>query len=303
MRAAAEPKARTDAATRAVVMIPCWRRPEFLWHCLHNLLQAQGAEQLHYIFRPDSGASPENFEVIQAFAARMPSFEVQTPSPCPYRRTKQSANLLLGYLAAAQMSQRLVYMVEEDVIVARDFFRWHTQVHQQHDDLFCSIAVKNIHREKTPEPEANAYYLTRDDYCSLGVCFDADIIRRYIAPHVNLQYLRRPKAYVRRKFPHSTVAEGFVEQDGLIRRVQEQCARAIAYPCAPRAYHAGYYGYHRPGALYGSLSERVEQLGAIIYSATAMQAAATSEQYVTDSVPVSLEPLQWQTLRQVNWVV
>ena len=46
---------------------------------------------------------------------------MKTPVPCPYKRTKQSANLLGGYLMAAAATRRYVFMVEEDVMVARDF--------------------------------------------------------------------------------------------------------------------------------------------------------------------------------------
>jgi hypothetical protein len=34
-----------------VVVLPCWRRPQFLWHCLHNLTRAAGIGSVHVVFR------------------------------------------------------------------------------------------------------------------------------------------------------------------------------------------------------------------------------------------------------------
>ena len=37
----------------------------------------------------------------------------------------------------------------------------------------------------------------------------------------------------------------FTEQDGLIERVMLKSGRKVAFPFVSRAYHAGFYGYHR----------------------------------------------------------
>ena len=43
--------------TRDVVLIPCWRRPEFLWHCLENLTQAD-ADDVTTQLRRDFSTGP-----------------------------------------------------------------------------------------------------------------------------------------------------------------------------------------------------------------------------------------------------
>jgi hypothetical protein len=245
--------------TRDVVLIPCWRRPEFLWHCLENLTQADGIEQLQVIFRPDHGHDPAILEVISEFAARLADSEVDVPPRCPYRRTKQSANVLTGYLLAAARARAYVFMIEEDIIVARDFFRWHYAVQAAEPELFCSLSTRNTNRVVPANDDPRLYYRTTLDYCSLGVCFERSVITQLIAPHVRREYFQDPSAYCARHFPSSQVGAGYVEQDGLIRRVQEAQGerRPIAYPYRPRAYHAGFIGYHRAGRLEGSLRERI----------------------------------------------
>jgi hypothetical protein len=292
----------TQSGDQDIVVLPCWRRPEFLWHCLDNLAKAQGAEEVLIVVRPDTGFAPENLEVIRSFSERLPNLQIQYPSPAPYRRTKQSANVLLGYLLAANKARRLVYLIEEDIMVARDFFRWHRAVHETAPEpLFCSIAVANPNRKVDLPDDVSGYYLSSGDYCSTGGCFDKNVLRSMIAPHVRMAYMRQPKKYIRRRFPHSAIGLGFVEQDGLIRRIQERSDRPIAWPCVPRAFHSGFYGYNRSGGLQGSLEQRVRLLSETIYDADQMRDAAVSSQQHPDScVPCELQLPQWKALHQLS---
>jgi hypothetical protein len=286
--------------TQDIVLVPCWRRPEMLWHCIDNICKAEGIEAMHVVFRPDSGFDPDNLAVIREHAKRLPSHEVQPAPRCPYRRTKLSANILLGYLNAAARAARYVYMVEEDIMVGRDFFRWHAAVHAQRANLFCSIAVRNHNRNVRTPDDPDAYYLTSGDYCSWGVCFDAAVIRECVVPHVNLAYLSRPKRYLRDHFADSRVSLGFVEQASLLRRIQEVGSLPIAYPATPRAFHAGFYGRNRPGKIQGALHDRVRRLDGMIYDCTAMRSAALSDRYADDSEPVPLDIVCGQGLHQLD---
>ena len=281
---------------RDVVLIPCWRRPEFLWHCLRNLSLSEGIAGLQVIIRPDTGYDPENLEVAREFSDRLPHLQIAFPVPCPYRRAKQSANVLLGYLHAAASARQLVYLVEEDIMVARDFFTWHQAVHAAAGNLFCSIAVKNPNRKHELSGNPEGYYLSHGDYCSYGVCFDRNVLLQQVAPHVNLPYMRNPKRYLRTRFPASRISLGFVEQDGLLRRIQEQLNQSIAYPCLPRAFDAGFYGYNRPGGVAGSLASRVQQLDAIIYDRERMRGVASPE-FADRCASVSLQPPAWKSLQ------
>jgi hypothetical protein len=285
---------------RDIVLVPCWRRAEMLWHCLDNLCNADGIESLHIVIRPDSGFDPDILAVIRSFAPRLPSHEIQPTPRCPYRRTKLSANILLGYLQAATRARRYVYLIEEDIMIGRDFFRWHTAVQAQRPGLFCSIAVRNHNRAVQTPDDPDGYYLSSGDYCSWGVCFDRSVIGALLTPHVNLKYLSRPKSYLRRHFQHSQVSLGFVEQASLLRRIQEGCALPIAYPAVPRAFHAGFYGRNRPGGIAGQLDERVRRLDQLIYDRAAMRAAALSERYAADSDPVRLDVVGSARIRQLQ---
>jgi hypothetical protein len=287
------------AGQRDVLVLPCWRRPEFLWHCLDNLTRADGVQELHVVFRPDTGHDPDNIDVIRGFADRLASFEISLPVPCPFRRTKQSANLLLAYLHAAVTTRQFVYLLEEDTMIARDFFRWHRAVHASAPRLFCSIAIANPNRRLRPPADRGGYYLSSGDFSSMGVCFEHKILRQLVAPHVNLAYFRHPKRYVQRCFPDSAVGLGFVEQDGLLRRIQERSGCPTAYPCVPRAFDAGFYGYNRPGGLDGPMQQRIAWLGQTIYDPIALRSVASPE-FIERCVPVDLTSGDWSSQRRVD---
>ena len=280
---------RVAGRSRDVVLVPCWRRPEMLWHCLDNLARADGVDQMHVVFRPDHGYDPDTIAVIRSFSDRLRSYEITPAVACPYRRTRLSSNILVGYLYAASIARSHVYMVEEDIMVGRDFFHWHQDVQSQRSNLFCSIAVRNHNRDVALPDDPDGYYLSSGDYCSWGVCFHRRVITNLIAPHLNIPYLSHPKRYLRRQFANSQVGLGYVEQAGLIRRIQEFSGRKIAYPTAPRAFHGGFYGRNRAGGVEGALTERVDQLAQVIYNPIAMRQAALTEQYADDSEPVPLD--------------
>jgi hypothetical protein len=300
------------AGERDVVVLPCWRRPEFLWHCLDNLTRADGIDSVHLLFRPDTGFSPDNLDVIRSFSDRLSSFEIQPADPCPFRRTKPSANFLLGMLHAAATTRRLVFLVEEDIMVARDFFRWHRAVHAAADPLFCSIPVKNPNRVLSLSDDPAAYYLSSGDSCSNGMCFDKQVLQSLVAPHVNMAYLRAPKKYIRRNFPASTIGLGYVEQDGLIRRIQERSPLPIAWPCVPRAFHSGFFGarggwhnFTHPAGAGQSIEQRVQLLTDTIYDADAMLKAVVRNsgeraEFIASCLPCSLTPPAWNVLHRID---
>jgi hypothetical protein len=290
--------ADTLVQNRDVLIIPCWRRPEFLWHCLDNLRRAEGIGDLHVMFRPDRGHDVRNLEVFDEFGPQLGSYEIDQVPHCPYRRGKQSANVLAGYLRAAAATRRYVFMLEEDVMVARDFLRWHYAVQAAQPQLFCSIAARNTHRAVPETADPEAYYVTTLDYCSLGVCFERSVIVRRIAPHVRREYFENPVGYCQQQWPRSQVGAAHAEHVGLIRRIQEEqgARRPIAYPYRPRAFHAGFFAHQRRG-INSVLSQRVREVGASIYNVEAMHAAQSGAEFAADSVPVSLETPPWKRVR------
>jgi hypothetical protein len=279
------------------LFIPCYNRPEFLWHCLDNLTRCEGIENIHVIFKPDSGYHPDNLRVIEQYTDRLTSYEVRAPLPPVAPLTKQSKNVLDGYKYAATQTDELIYMVEEDVMVSTDFLTYHEAIHTAEPGLFASLSTKNPNRNVTTTEDPEAYYLTTGDYCSLGVCMRASVFNDHIDRHMTGNYYRNPIRYMGETFPNSDLNKSQAEQDGLIRRIQHESELPLAYPHLPRAFHSGFYGYNRRQYITGTLEKKIQRIADTIYDPANMLAASLSPAYYQDSIPVNLNTPKWKTLR------
>ncbi len=267
-----------------IVLIPVYQRPEFLYYCLDQIKKAFNAANYHYVFQIDVGYDPAILPIIRKFPF---SKELMYTEATGYGLMKQSYSLLKGYMYSSEKSDNLVYLIEEDIMIASDFFLYHTEV--QKNEIFCSLSTENTNSKIHPTKDIDKYYFSTGDYNSLGVCFKKSIIIDYIKPHFIKEYMITPVDYLQKKFPGSKIGKFFAEQDGLIRRVQETSGLPTVYPCTPRAYHAGYYGKNR-GKKHPSrdLKSRIAQVGSIIFDNKRMKAHALNPEYYEDSKPVNL---------------
>lgn len=287
----------TTEKVESVCVIPCFNRPEFLSLCLLRIQMADHWNEVQYLFAVDWGYSQEIKSVIDAFPATHK--HVRFMERHNYGATKQSLNVLDAYRVAVQMVDGLVYMVEEDVMIARDFFVWHELVHRKEQGIFCSIATRNNNRIVPVDGnDLEAYYKTSGDYQSLGVCFKSDVLKYFVLPHITKDYLQNPVQYCMKEFKRSAIGSAFAEQDGLIRRIEEECNKeqvyqandGIAFPHVPRAFHAGFYGKNRGKRLTGNFPQRLEVIKKIIFDDSEMKRVnGKSLHLYEDSRPVNLE--------------
>lgn len=264
---------------RNVVLVPCWRRAEFLAVSLELLQAADPSGRNFYIILVDRGHSPEVADVARRFP--LPHLVRFAPR---HRFHGNSYNILEGYrLALDKVGDRdksIIYLVEEDVFVAKDFFRFH-EVAWTTFNPFCVSAARNqnIPSERIPLNPSAADVYTHESYQSLGISWRARHLETVIR-HALPDYYNNMSAYVRRHFPLSRLGFSCHEQDGLICRVMESMGLSTLYPMLPRAYHAGFVGYNRPGnRLIGTLQERIARLRGL--SDTEMNALASKYKDIT----------------------
>ena len=285
-----------------ILLIPCFDRPELLHETLKNLAATGDLSTVHIVFKPDTGYSPDIHTVIGMFD--LPSYEIKDPSRTKVLTiAKQSRNVLEGYIYAASLTDGLVFMIEEDVMVTNDFFRFNREVFSQHPDTFAVLSRTNLNRAVAPTQDQEAYYFSTADYTSIGVCMASQTIREHIAPHVTYAYLRDPVGYCKTRFPGFGINDGHAEQDGLIRRIQMTTGKPTVYPHVPRCFHAGWYGYNRwnrlhPARISGTLHEKIAKVQETIYDEEKAQAAAINPGWYADSIPVNLKIDPWKKLHQ-----
>ena len=265
-----------------IVLIPAYMRPEYLSLCLEYLAAAEGArDNKEYWVCQDMRQHDEHRFNVQLRWTK----EVLDNSPLPVRYIKRqphsyagnSYNTLEAYKETYGTEARFVYLVEEDVFVTPDFFRWHEAAQSAEPDAMCSIAYRcsRNHEAKTDITDASSYFTTARDYASIGVCWP----RRALAPivaHSQDGYYADQTGYIQRTFPGNRFAGDFCEQDGLIMRCMWETRGFTVWPYVPRAYHLGWFGYHRPNGKRpdGQLADKVRAIREQISDRAALKIVA-----------------------------
>jgi hypothetical protein len=222
-----------------VVLIPAWRRPDMLHACLTCLEQA-APDGVSVVVSLDRSYDPECRTVAEKFSRRFTSIYLREMHDHPYRGN--SYNVMSGIRDCMRLPWSLLHIVEDDVLVARGYFRYHEAMHRIAPSAFAVSACRNQNQIR---PRSEAAYL-HPSYQSLGVSMRRDVADR-ITAHDGPGYYGDMVRYCQRMFPGSIIPAGHAEQDGLINRIRESMGAKTVYTTRPRAFHAGFHGYNRPG--------------------------------------------------------
>lgn len=264
---------------RDLVLIPTFYRPEYLSLCLEKIFLSTGGWEKEIWIAHDRHVNDTRITGRSvgdlAFDLRQMQGVIADWSKkfrTPIRYKERAPSTLVGNLfnfmelykdAYAQTDVRYVYLVEDDVHVAEDFFRWHEEV-QILKDYFCTVGwhcMRNEAVEKSDDP--NAYIESAVDYSSIGVCWK----RERLAPvvkHACNEYYTGVNSYLRTAFPRSPIPwSQWGEQAGLILRILlDQKERVTAWPVLRRCNHIGVNGPHRTAGykFQGTLVQRIHAL-------------------------------------------
>jgi hypothetical protein len=161
--------------------------------------------------------------------------------------------------------------------------------------VFAVSSCRNQQFATDPPPADDAVY-EHGSYQSLGVSFRPERLEK-IVPHAIPAYFMNPVGYCHRRWPKSRIPAGNAEQDGLIHRIIEAEQGTTGYPFSPRAYHAGFVGYHRKGlTLQGTAGGRADRLLAM--TSDDLNKAAHS---FPDHVAVDLDAARAKIVRVTEW--
>lgn len=254
-----------------IIIVPAWRRPAFLLATLRRLsITVEGREGVQIWVALDRRPDPVTAHIAHDYTRKTQHARL-IERRHPYRGN--SYNVLQTYREAVNAHPSLIHLVEEDVFVSADYLDFHHAAHELAPDAFAVSAARNQNHPGDPAPDPTALYRGRE-YQSIAVSFKPERLVPVLA-HSNPAYFSNPIKYVTRHFPRSRIPRGNAEQDGLINRVVEQSHGAVIYPALPRAYHAGFVGYHRKGeSLAGTIEQQADRLLAM--TTEEMNAAAHS---------------------------
>jgi hypothetical protein len=221
------------------ILITTYKRPEMLFHCL-ALIRAFEPEIPVCVF-PDRGTldDEELEEVIEAFPAAHWMFVPVHDYP------GNTFNTMEAYRWAYNEGWDRTYLIEDDVMIHPDFFKWHRAQHDDEDshELFGSMAW--IFNRHAPIVEMD---MRQPWYYSIGVCFARDKLR-LIVEHATPNYYIDMPAYLAQHFKTSPLNDPMniqhFEQDGLIQRIIDKEKMQTVSPGIAKCTHLGFYGYNR----------------------------------------------------------
>src|SRR5579859_2077995 len=229
------------------VIVTTYNRPDYLRLCLEYLSRAEDAQTKEVQVSVDHGRIlvREIYEVVNDFICVL-NLSVNFREQHSYMGN--SMNALESYKEAYQSDAKFVYLVEDDVLVQPDFFKWHEAVQAQ-GDFMCSIAYRcsrnpQVTRDPQLETDPTAYFTSAQDYASIGVCWKRENLAP-IVEHACEAYYQNMNDYILKHFPDNRFRECFTEQDGLIMRIMAVIHVLTSWPYMPRAWHFDVSGYHR----------------------------------------------------------
>ena len=288
---------------RDIILVPCYERPEFTRLCLQYLSRARGIEDKEVWLCQDDHGDDKQAEILLAmFPVADLGYKLFMPErkviPDKFRHIITGAgrptygnsyNLVNAMQLAYDFGAERIYLVEDDILVAPDFFSWHEAVLEEPNVFVsCSTALSKSAHFQINGPQAMdetyqdpaAYYLAEGPYSSHAVAFK----------HVKLGSLVN-------YLPAFNAWQSGFEQDLLTQRYLRICHEKSAWPFMPRAYNIGWYSYHlNTGRKFtGTLAEQSAAIERVIKDSYALRDVSANNNAVTplpEHWPVRLDPVR-----------
>lgn len=279
------------------VIVPLHRRGHFALACLTRLYTAaRDDDTLTFHLAIDANPTREVVHVARQFVQKVDDHRaVIVQRDRTFRGN--SFNVLTAYAEVVDSGAEVIHLVEEDILVGKDYFDYHRQVRAADPTVFAVCACRNQFWPlgTNPPAEEDAYYL-QTCYQSIGISFTPDMLR-HVTGHNIRNFCINPSGYLHRFFPDSKLGTQYAEQDGLIYRIVEALDTHVAFPCVPRAYHAGFTGYNRAGTtLPGTLEDQARRILAM--NGDELNAASRSyRDYETVDLDADRKPVS----RALSW--
>lgn len=230
----------------SVVVVPCWRRPELLAATLTRLRLARGVKEHAFLFALDREHDETNLEVIRALFPKDKIYYRLARRQHSYQGA--GYNILESLRDALTMKPELVYLVEDDTLVAEDFFEYHEAAHAIDEDAFAVSAGRNERFDKDGDhrfvnkladgDRVDAIY-RHTSYQPIGTSIKVEFLPE-ILEHANRAYYEHPVDYCVRVLDDPNLEYGACSPSDLIHRIARRRVWWSVYPFVPRAYHAGW---------------------------------------------------------------
>ena len=276
-----------------ILVITAYQRPEFLHWTLGKLREAHKPDNLVTTVWVDNhldGACADGIMgVISANGIRYVK--------CPAHDHVGNTHMVMAAIKEAlEGGAELIHVLEEDILVAPDYFRWHEAAHAL--GRYPLTVASNRHGYAAVSSYADpGTVFESPSPTTVGVCFSrwfAEMLMEHNTPDYWHDWANMHD-YLGRKFPER---DGYddMQWDGLIRRMFVKHGFKCLYPLKPRAYHFGWVGANRRTVYRfqdDSLEDKIRETGEIIFSNARLQEVSG---YMQDCRVYDLFESKWERL-------
>lgn len=274
-----------------IVIIPTYDRPEYLWVCLEKLEKTGSLDGKEiWICEDQHIDKPKHFTTQVEMLATIREAERLFKNDrlkyfmISHQSYGNSNNLLSALDRAYDTSAKYVYIIEDDVMVTPDFFQWHEEAHKTFDPFVtCAGRINRSlnFQMNGPEaidesnPDSMACVRSHKAYMSWANCFRRDRLHRFL-----------------KEWPYDDEWRPGHEQDIAIQQWMWMKHEDSVWPYVPRAYHMGWYSYHRTAGMKfnGTLEEKVKELRSAITDKTKINQMASLQEID----PFPTKPIMWR---------
>ena len=269
---------------RDVVIVPCYERPEYSRVCLEYLSRARGIENKEVWLCQDQHmgnveAMPEMQPVAHFGRLAFPRFDYQWI--LAHNTYGNSKNLLDALKRAYDAGAERIFLVEDDIMVAPDFFEWHEAVLEEVKPLVsCATSLNRSAHFQINGPNAmdesiknpNAYKKVWGPYSSHAAAF-------------NKKDLGELLVVINQQLEWGEWRSG-KEQDILIQHIMGMISfpnGGSVWPYVPRAWNVGLHSYHiNTGMKFnGILEEKCDALRRAITDPVKLQSMSGGNKAIT----------------------
>jgi hypothetical protein len=210
----------------SIVVMPVAERPEFAALALECLSKAEFCPPIHIYVDDVSQKLKDEFSYVFAnHAPPQASIFFREPH---VQATSGCHNILMSIKDGRESGAMYIYLVEEDVLVRPNFFKYH-------QDALSDGSVASCGRKYMPFWDRCPGMYTNSGSVLKGELVDA------IIPHINPDFFANTGGYMEEVIGHVEGIHGL--DDGLIRRVMWKNGWAAKHQEEPGCSHVGFMAY------------------------------------------------------------
>lgn len=243
-----------------LVIVPLWRRAGFAEACLRRLARAMDGG-VRIMVSVDCGHDEDTLTVAKRFAHEHPGRAVLTVREIDY--PSGSYNVFSAMTEALEWTgpDDLIHVLEEDILVGADYFTYHRTAHTLAPTAYSVSGCENIFLPddwKLPQ-RADAVYLS-GAFQVWGSSYRPSRVEKILRRLRPTYFPAMWDATVEEFGEENTRRTGPL-YDGIMANDMAQQGLHVAFPFAPRAYHAGFEGLsYGDMALTGTAEEQADQI-------------------------------------------